>query len=57
MQKAIKVRLIGAENETPIIEKIGVRPETIIGLLEVLESDTQILEVSIVNVEPNNNPN
>lgn len=48
-QKAIKVCIVGAESEI-IIEKVGVRPETVVSLLEVLD-DTKMLEVSIVDID------
>lgn len=47
-QKAIKVRIVGAENEI-FIEKVGVRPETVVSLLELLD-DFKVLEVSVVDV-------
>lgn len=48
-QKAIKLRIVGAENDV-IIEKIGVRPETIVSSVELLD-DTKVLEISIVDFD------
>lgn len=47
MKKAIKIRFVGAENET-ILERIGVTPEVIVSSLQLLD-DSSYLEISIVD--------
>ena len=49
-KKVLKVTLRGAENLS-IIEKTGVTPDTIFGLLGMLEVGENFLEVELVEID------
>lgn len=47
-QKFIKIRIVGSENFT-VLEKTGVSLDAVIAAVQLLDEDTQYLEVSVIS--------